>query len=130
MSEVFLHQLGLTAAEALIELAEHAALGGFPVHPRTHEHLRAFDLLGRLERSRVHVAHPLGYLDFVGLEAEAETSALGVPWERVSEIPGLLERPQRAEPIPLWHGEAGARSAHVVATFLEAITDDVVDVWH
>src|SRR5205823_10927241 len=57
----------------------------FPVHPRTHERLGALELPG------VHLTPPLGYLEFLGLEAGArfvltdsggvqeETSALGVP---------------------------------------------------
>ena len=70
-----------TAVDALEELARTAPLV-FPVHPRT-----------RLPRTpeNVVVTEPLGYLDFLGLEAEAqfiltdsggiqeETSVLGVP---------------------------------------------------
>jgi UDP-N-acetylglucosamine 2-epimerase (non-hydrolysing) len=75
---------------ALIALAEHAPLV-FPVHPRTLERLRALDLVTQLEQSAVVLTAPLGYLDFLGLEAEAEfvltdsggvqeeTSALRVP---------------------------------------------------
>jgi UDP-N-acetylglucosamine 2-epimerase (non-hydrolysing) len=151
---------------ALIALAEHSPLV-FPVHPRTLERLRALDVVALLEQSNVLVTAPLGYLDFLGLEAEAEfvltdsggvqeeTSALGIQCftlrdsterpvtvelgtnrllglnpERISEIPALLERPKRAEPIPLWDGEAGVRSAQVLAQFLERIADGVVDVRH
>jgi UDP-N-acetylglucosamine 2-epimerase (non-hydrolysing) len=149
---------------ALIELAAFAPLV-FPVHPRTLDRLEGLDALDRLERSNVVVTPPLGYLDFLGLEAEAEfvltdsggvqeeTSALGVPCftlrdtterpvtvdlgtntllgldpGRLVEIPALLARPRNAEPIPLWDGEAGVRSARVVATFLEAVADGVLDV--
>jgi UDP-N-acetylglucosamine 2-epimerase (non-hydrolysing) len=71
-------------ADALVELARHAPLV-FPVHPRTHAQLAGLELPG------VHVTQPLGYLEFLGLEAGAqfvltdsggiqeETSALGVP---------------------------------------------------
>ena len=63
----------------------------FPAHPRTVERLAAAGLRETIERSRIVLAGPLGYLDFLGLEAEArfvltdsggvqeETSALGVP---------------------------------------------------
>lgn len=63
----------------------------FPVHPRTAAHLEQLGRTESLTRSGVLVVGPLGYLDFVGLEAEAafvltdsggvqeETSALGVP---------------------------------------------------
>ena len=62
----------------------------FPVHPRTHAGLAAGDAEARLRDAGVHVSPPLGYLDFLGLEAEAafvatdsggvqeETSALGI----------------------------------------------------
>jgi UDP-N-acetylglucosamine 2-epimerase (non-hydrolysing) len=141
--------------EALLELADHTPLV-FPVHPRTVERLAAAGLSERLERSRLKLTKPLGYLDFLGLEAEArfaltdsggvqeETSALGVRCftlrdtserpvtmelgtnvllglepERIRDIPGYLEQPVLFEPIPLWDGRAGARSAAVVASFLE-----------
>jgi UDP-N-acetylglucosamine 2-epimerase (non-hydrolysing) len=63
----------------------------FPVHPRTHRHLARLGLLPRLGAAGVRLTAPLGYLPFLGLEAEAkfvltdsggvqeETSALGVP---------------------------------------------------
>jgi UDP-N-acetylglucosamine 2-epimerase (non-hydrolysing) len=81
--------LGATVA-ALIELAATVPLV-FPVHPRTVERIAAAGLADALERSNVHLSPPLGYLEFLGLEAEArfvltdsggvqeETSALGVP---------------------------------------------------
>jgi UDP-N-acetylglucosamine 2-epimerase (non-hydrolysing) len=140
--------------EALVELAEHTPLV-FPVHPRTVERLAAAGLAEPLERSRLTLTKPLGYLEFLGLEAEArfaltdsggvqeETSALGVPCftlrdsterpvttetgtntllglepDRIREIPARLERATAFEPIPLWDGQAGVRSADVLARFL------------
>ncbi len=141
--------------EMLIELADDTPLV-FPVHPRTVERLASAGLTTALERSRVSLTPPLGYLAFLGLEAEArfaltdsggvqeETSALGVPCftlrdsterpvtvefgtntllglnpERIREIPAHLERRPPLTPIPLWDGQAGLRSAKVLATFLE-----------
>jgi UDP-N-acetylglucosamine 2-epimerase (non-hydrolysing) len=61
------------------------------LHPRTHGHLARLGLLARLGAAGVRLTAPLGYLPFLGLEAEAkfvltdsgdvqkETSALGVP---------------------------------------------------
>jgi UDP-N-acetylglucosamine 2-epimerase (non-hydrolysing) len=61
----------------------------FPAHPRTQERLTAFGLRDRLKATRV--IEPLGYLEFLGLMAEAavvltdsggiqeETTVLGVP---------------------------------------------------
>jgi UDP-N-acetylglucosamine 2-epimerase (non-hydrolysing) len=71
---------------ALGELAGEVPLV-FPVHPRTHQRIAAQGL----EVGSLRLTEPLGYVEFVGLEAEArfvltdsggiqeETSALGVP---------------------------------------------------
>jgi UDP-N-acetylglucosamine 2-epimerase (non-hydrolysing) len=62
----------------------------FPVHPRTRARLLNADLLGRLTESGVHCIDPVGYLEFLSLQAGAgaivtdsggvqeEASALGV----------------------------------------------------
>jgi UDP-N-acetylglucosamine 2-epimerase (non-hydrolysing) len=75
--------------DALIELRRHAQLV-FPIHPRTRARLESTDDLDRLDSSGVHCLEPLGYLDFLSLEAGAgailtdsggiqeEASALGV----------------------------------------------------
>jgi UDP-N-acetylglucosamine 2-epimerase (non-hydrolysing) len=74
---------------ALVGLAENTPVV-FPLHPRTRARLEAAGLLERLETA-VHCMEPVGYLDFLGLEAGAgaivtdsggvqeEASALGVP---------------------------------------------------
>lgn len=75
---------------ALVALAREYPLV-FPVHPRTRERLAASSLGHDLASVGVLLTEPLGYLEFLGLEAEArfvltdsggvqeETSALGVP---------------------------------------------------
>ena len=137
--------------DALGELAAEQAVV-FPVHPRTQARL---DTLG-IDTSALVVTPPLGYLEFLGLEAGArfaltdsggvqeETSALGIPCftlrdtterpitvelgtntllglrpDRIREIPALLRRPREPRSIPLWDGEAGARSADVLVAELE-----------
>jgi UDP-N-acetylglucosamine 2-epimerase (non-hydrolysing) len=74
----------------------------FPVHPRTQARLAANGGDARLREAGVHVSPPLGYLDFLGLQAEAafvvtdsggvqeETSALGV---RCFTLRDTTERP-------------------------------------
>jgi UDP-N-acetylglucosamine 2-epimerase (non-hydrolysing) len=74
----------------------------FPVHPRTQARLAASGGAERLRDGGVHVSPPVGYLDFLGLEAEAafvvtdsggvqeETSALGV---RCFTLRDTTERP-------------------------------------
>jgi len=106
-------------AEALSELARETPIV-FPVHPRTQARLEAFEV----DTSALVVTEPLGYLDFLGLEAEArflltdsggvqeETSALGVPCftlRDTTERPVTVElgtntllglRPERIREIP------------------------------
>jgi UDP-N-acetylglucosamine 2-epimerase (non-hydrolysing) len=94
-----------TTAERLIELAEELPLV-FPVHPRTLERLDTLGLRARLDDSAVAVLEPLGYHDFLGLEAEArfvltdsggvqeETTVLGV---RCFTLRDVTERPVTVE---------------------------------
>ena len=75
--------------EGLVVLSRELPLV-FPVHPRTQAHLEQSGDDRTLREAGVHVSPPLGYLDFLGLEAEArfvatdsggvqeETSFLGV----------------------------------------------------
>jgi UDP-N-acetylglucosamine 2-epimerase (non-hydrolysing) len=75
--------------DGLVTLAETCPVV-FPVHPRTHEQLVATGHERQLTDAGVLLSGPLGYLTFLGLEAEArfvltdsggvqeETSALGV----------------------------------------------------
>jgi UDP-N-acetylglucosamine 2-epimerase (non-hydrolysing) len=139
------------SVDALSELADTTPIV-FPVHPRTQARLDGL----RIDTAALILTAPLGYLDFLGLEAEArfvvtdsggvqeETSALGVPCftlrdtterpitvergtntllglrpDRIREIPTLLREPVSSNAIPLWDGEAGARSAEVLDNALE-----------
>jgi UDP-N-acetylglucosamine 2-epimerase (non-hydrolysing) len=81
--------LGATA-EALSAVAAELPVV-FPLHPRTRGRLEELGLDSELVRAGVRLTPPLGYFEFLGLEAEArfvltdsggiqeETSALGVP---------------------------------------------------
>ena len=63
----------------------------FPIHPRTRARIDELGLASILAGDRLRIVEPLGYLDFLGLEADArvvltdsggiqeETTALGVP---------------------------------------------------
>jgi UDP-N-acetylglucosamine 2-epimerase (non-hydrolysing) len=78
------------AMHALLALSEEHPLI-FPVHPRTLERIEQQGLDRLIAGSRLLLTAPLGYLAFIGLEADArfvltdsggiqeETSALGVP---------------------------------------------------
>ena len=75
---------------ALREVADRVPLI-FPVHPRTRARIDALELGGLLDTPRVLLLPPLGYLELLGLMAQArlvltdsgglqeETTALGVP---------------------------------------------------
>ena len=92
--------LHLTAT-ALADLSETTPIV-FPVHPRTAARLGASGDARLLEDAGVRIVGPVGYLDFVGLQAEAafvltdsggvqeETSALGV---RCFTLRDSTERP-------------------------------------
>jgi UDP-N-acetylglucosamine 2-epimerase (non-hydrolysing) len=91
----------------LINLAEHAPVV-FPIHPRTRARLQANHQLGHLEDAGVHCIEPVGYLDFLSLQAGAgailtdsggiqeEASALGVAC--------FTFRPNTERPVTLTHG--------------------------
>jgi UDP-N-acetylglucosamine 2-epimerase (non-hydrolysing) len=94
-----------STVKALVRLAQVFPLV-FPAHPRTRKRLTALDLDRELERGGVASVAPLGYLDFLGLEAQArfvltdsggiqeETSALEVPCftlRRSTERPITIE---------------------------------------
>ena len=76
--------------EALADISEQLPLV-FPIHPRTRARIEDAGLNALLERSRIGLTEPLGYLQLLGLLSEArlvltdsgglqeETTALGVP---------------------------------------------------
>jgi UDP-N-acetylglucosamine 2-epimerase (non-hydrolysing) len=91
---------------ALVGLAEQCSVV-FPVHPRTRARLAAAGLLQRLE-SAVHCMEPVGYLDFLGLEAGAGaivTDSGGVQEEASAfGIPCFTLRPNTERPVTITQG--------------------------
>ena len=93
--------------DALTNLAERAPII-FPIHPRTRARLAAGGGLTQLEAAGVRCIEPVGYLEFLSLQAGAgavitdsggvqeETSALGVRC--------YTFRPNTERPITLTHG--------------------------
>ncbi|HWN22727.1 MAG TPA: UDP-N-acetylglucosamine 2-epimerase (non-hydrolyzing) [Gaiellaceae bacterium] len=139
---VTLHRPALVDEPALLSatvagLKELARTGPvvFPVHPRTHVQLEALGHEASLKSAGVVLTPPLGYLAFLGLEAEArfvltdsggvqeETSALGVPCftlRDTTERPITVElgtntvlgaRPERIAEIPQLLDDPPARQA-------------------
>jgi len=95
----------------------------FPVHPRTWERLR-----GVVIPESVHLVEPLGYLDFIGMQADAavvvtdsggiqeETTALGVPC--------VTARSSTERPITILEGTnrlAGSRPEDVFRVTMEVL---------
>lgn len=78
----------------------------FPVHPRTASKLDTFGLRQRLHD--VVLLEPLGYLDFLGLMADAGvvlTDSGGVQEETtVLGVPCLTLRPNTERPVTITHG--------------------------
>jgi UDP-N-acetylglucosamine 2-epimerase (non-hydrolysing) len=99
------HQLERIVA-TLVALAEHTAVV-FPVHPRTRARLAAAGLVERLE-SAVHCIEPVGYLDFLGLEAGAGaivTDSGGVQEEACAfGIPCFTLRANTERPVTISQG--------------------------
>jgi UDP-N-acetylglucosamine 2-epimerase (non-hydrolysing) len=97
---------GLVAALAAIQ--EWLPIG-FPVHPRTRERLREFGLWERLAAlPGVRLLDPLGYLDTLGLLAQARlvlTDSGGVQEETtVLGVPCLTLRPNTERPATVTSG--------------------------
>ncbi len=91
--------------EALVELATHRSIL-FPAHPRTKANLERFGLGDAL--GNVKVLNPLGYLEFMGLTAQARfvlTDSGGIQEETtVLGVPCLTARPNTERPVTLTHG--------------------------
>jgi UDP-N-acetylglucosamine 2-epimerase (non-hydrolysing) len=120
-------------ADALSELLD--ALGDvseelpvvFPVHPRTRQHLD-----GRVSapNGALHLVEPIGYLDFLALQANATlvlTDSGGVQEETTFlKIPCLTVRSSTDRPVTLTHGGnrlVVARRHELVAAVGQALAD-------
>ena len=129
--------LHLTAA-ALAELSQITPVV-FPVHPRTAAGLAASGDARLLEDAGVRIVGPVGYLDFVGLQAEAafvltdsggvqeETSALGV---RCFTLRDSTERPVTVElGTNTVLGAEPRRIAEIPALLAEARSPQQIPLW-
>ena len=100
------HQL-TDVVTALVLLARRAPVI-FPVHPRTRERLRDTGLEVRLCSAGVHCVDPVGYLDFLSLEAGAGaivTDSGGVQEEASAfGVPCYTLRANTERPVTISHG--------------------------
>ena len=101
-----LQRLGATV-EGLIGLAAHTPVV-FPVHPRTRARLAADGALDRLAAAGVHCTDPVGYLEFLSLQAGAGaivTDSGGVQEEAAAlGVSCFTFRPNTERPVTLTHG--------------------------
>ena len=99
----------------------------FPRHPRTQKSLVAYGLDTMLEPERVLQLEPLGYLDFVGLIAEASlvlTDSGGIQEETtVLGVPCLTLRTSTERPITVTSG-----TNKLVGTDTELIVEEALSV--
>jgi UDP-N-acetylglucosamine 2-epimerase (non-hydrolysing) len=93
--------------DALVTLAGRAPLV-FPVHPRTRARLESNGALARLQAVGVQCIEPLGYLDFLSLQAGAGaivTDSGGVQEEAAAlGVSCYTFRPNTERPVTLTHG--------------------------
>jgi UDP-N-acetylglucosamine 2-epimerase (non-hydrolysing) len=122
----------------LISLATHLPII-FPVHPRTVDRLAALSLGDALEDSNVTLTEPLGYDDFLGLEAEAafvltdsggvqeETSALGI---RCFTLRDNTERPVTVElGTNVVLGARPERISEIPSLLEHSVSNEPIPLW-
>jgi UDP-N-acetylglucosamine 2-epimerase (non-hydrolysing) len=116
------HPQTLAEIYTALEEASHWLPVYFPVHPRTRQ---ALDRLGLPSGSGVlHLLEPLGYLDFLAMEAHARlvlTDSGGVQEETTYlGVPCLTARPNTERPVTLQQGTNQLVAART-STLVEAI---------
>ena len=91
---------------AALDEASHWLPVLFPVHPRTRQALADYGIQPRSDG--VHLLEPLGYLDFLALEAHARlvlTDSGGIQEETTYlGVPCLTARPNTERPVTITHG--------------------------
>ena len=94
----------------------------FVVHPRTRATMEASDQLPALEKAGVRLLKPLGYVDFLALEAASAgvlTDSGGIQEETtVLGVPCLTLRSETERPVTVTHG-----TNHVVGQDLGAVLE-------
>jgi UDP-N-acetylglucosamine 2-epimerase (non-hydrolysing) len=120
-----------TLQEIVAALAEisHEAAVVFPVHPRTRQRIADLDLSNpQSEIANLKFLEPLGYLDFLTLEARASlalTDSGGVQEETTYlGVPCLTARPNTERPVTITHGTnrlVASRAIDLVAAVRAAL---------
>jgi UDP-N-acetylglucosamine 2-epimerase (non-hydrolysing) len=80
----------------------------FPVHPRTKKQIETFSLRQLIDKDRIIIKEPLGYLEMLGLMAHAKvilTDSGGIQEESTSlGIPCLTLRENTERPVTVTEG--------------------------
>jgi UDP-N-acetylglucosamine 2-epimerase (non-hydrolysing) len=120
-------------ASALIEIQKETPLI-FPVHPRSRKQLENNGLIEVLEKEKIQVLEPLGYLEFLSLMTKAKvvlTDSGGIQEETtVLGVPCLTVRNNTERPITVIMGTnrlIGNKKEKILANFRE-ITNQPVKV--
>jgi UDP-N-acetylglucosamine 2-epimerase (non-hydrolysing) len=107
--------------EILVAVSRYKPVA-FVVHPRTRALIDANDQLSPLRRGRVMLLEPLGYMDFLALEASSAgvlTDSGGIQEETtVLGVPCLTLRDETERPVTVTQG-----TNHVVGQDLGAVLD-------
>jgi UDP-N-acetylglucosamine 2-epimerase (non-hydrolysing) len=94
----------------------------FPVHPRTRNNMKKYDLWERLEGLGITILEPLSYINFIALVRKAKlllTDSGGVQEETTFlNVPCLTLRPNTERPITITQGTN-------TLTTLERVLDEV-----
>jgi UDP-N-acetylglucosamine 2-epimerase (non-hydrolysing) len=110
----------------------------FPVHPRTRERIKSFDLEGELNGTTL--TEPLGYIDFLSLTSHAAlilTDSGGLQEESTAlGIPCLTLRESTERPVTVSHGTnrvVGMRTADILKGFelalAPAASKQIPELW-
>jgi UDP-N-acetylglucosamine 2-epimerase (non-hydrolysing) len=111
--------------DALIEIQKEVPLL-FPVHPRSRKQLEQNGLLERLEKGKIQILEPLGYLEFLSLMTKAKvvlTDSGGIQEETtVLGVPCLTVRSNTERPITITMGTnqlVGSKKEKIMAGLRE-----------
>ena len=103
----------------------------FPVHPRTRQRIDSLNLL--LPSDSLLLTEPLGYLDFLSLEAHASsvlTDSGGVQEETTFlGVPCMTMRPNTERPVTLTHGTnqlVASDTSSIIETFHGQVSEQAM----
>jgi len=114
--------------DCLMKISERIEMV-FPVHPRTNQRLREFNLLKCMEKNaRIVLADPLSYLDFLHLTNDASivvTDSGGIQEETTYlQVPCITLRDNTERPVTVSSGSnylVGTNPENIIATVIRVL---------